>query len=252
MMGMYVRCLQKNSGWNREISEFISNTFYLRKLKYGKGRDEKLSRSIMDRIFPSSFCSLDISLSSSYTSKLNGSYLNFVTAYFSMATAYLYLKLSVSIREIGIATPYKAEAALIEAMAKDIIPLKYRSKLIIDTVHAFQGKEVDIMILDIPDSNPLEKPSYLVSRYDRGENRNNDSDRLLNVAISRARIKFILISNESFLNRHAKEGTSLQALLGKTYVEEMKMKKKDEVPYQCHQSGDRRKNQSRIIRQKRR
>lgn len=82
------------------------------------------------------------------------------------------------------------------------------------------------MILDIPDSNPLEKPSYLVSRYDRGENRNNDSDRLLNVAISRARIKFILISNESFLNRHAKEGTSLQALLGKTYVEEMKMKKR--------------------------
>lgn len=218
--------LTKEFRMNREISEFISNTFYLRKLKYGKGRDEKLSKSIMDRIFPSSLCSLDISLFSSYTSKLNGSYLNFVTAYFSMATAYLYLKLSASIREIGIATPYKAEAALIEAMAKDIIPLRYRSKLIIDTVHAFQGKEVDIMILDIPDSNPLDKPSYLVGRYDRGENRNNDSDRLLNVAISRARIKFILISNESFLNRHAKEGTSLQALLGKTYVEGMKMKKR--------------------------
>ncbi len=244
--------LTKEFRMNREISEFISNTFYLRKLKYGKGRDEKLSRSIMDRIFPSSFCSLDISLFSSYTSKLNGSYLNFVTAYFSMATTYIYLKLSAPIREIGIATPYKAEAALIEAMAKDIIPLKYRSKLIVDTVHAFQGKEVDIMILDIPDSNPLEKPSYLVSRYDRGENRNNDSDRLLNVAISRARIKLILISNESFLNRHAKEGTSLQALLGKTYVEEMKMKKRMKALINAINLEIGEKNQSRIIRQKRR
>ena len=108
------------------------------------------------------------------------------------------------------------------------------------------------MILDIPDSNPLEKPSYLVSRYDRGENRNNDSDRLLNVAISRARIKLILISNESFLNRHAKEGTSLQALLGKTYVEEMKMKKRMKALINAINLEIGEKNQSRIIRQKRR
>ena len=145
---------------------------------------------------------------------------------FSIMVLKLYLKFIGSERKIGIATPYKADAEILKAIAKDTLSLKERKRAIIDTVHAFQGKEVDIMILTLPDSLPLQTLSPLINRYDYGQNRKSESDRLLNVAISRARIKFILVSNESFLSIHSKPGSSLSALLDSTKTDEKGRKKR--------------------------
>ena len=82
------------------------------------------------------------------------------------------------------------------------------------------------MILTLPDSLPLQTLSPLINRYDYGQNRKSESDRLLNVAISRARIKFILVSNESFLSIHSKPDSSLSALLDSTKTDEKGRKKR--------------------------
>lgn len=222
--GNVCRMLDTEYRMNSEISSFVSSTFYSGRLRKGKKGEEKIRKSAMDRIFSSGMNLLDISPYRSYFTRYEKSYLNFVSAYFSIMTALLYRKFIGNDITIGISTPYKAESRLLSLFAKDLFSKEEMENTVIDTVHSFQGKEVNIMIFDIPDAYPLETLSRLLTLTDE-KNRNGESDRLLNVAISRARVKFILISDYSFLEEKAGKDTTLSILINYLKQEEKKRKR---------------------------
>lgn len=93
---------------------------------------------------------------------------------------------------IGYVTPYRAQAEIMEAMAIEFFPEAMADKrLIVATVHRFQGSERDVIVFDSVEAPSFSRPGMLLT--------GKESERLINVAISRAKGKFIHIANRSFI-----------------------------------------------------
>jgi DNA replication ATP-dependent helicase Dna2 len=90
--------------------------------------------------------------------------------------------------DIGIISPFKAQCALIRRM---IEPENFSGDILVDTVERFQGSERDVIITSFVVSN--EKALEFL--------RENDTmNRKLNVTITRAKKKLILIGNKKVLS----------------------------------------------------
>ncbi|CRK84653.1 AAA domain-containing protein [Neobacillus massiliamazoniensis] len=98
-------------------------------------------------------------------------------------------------KSIGYVTPYRAQANLMELLFEEIYE-KERSQadIIAATVHRFQGSERDVMIFDTVDSAPQDRAGMLLT--------GKDSERLINVAITRTKGKFLHVSNRNFIEKH--------------------------------------------------
>jgi DNA polymerase III delta prime subunit len=95
-------------------------------------------------------------------------------------------------RSIGYVTPYRAQALLMEQLLGEIYEEEQGSAdIIAATVHRFQGSERDIMIFDSADAEPHDRAGMLLT--------GKDSERLLNVAITRTKGKFIHICDLHFV-----------------------------------------------------
>jgi superfamily I DNA and/or RNA helicase len=93
--------------------------------------------------------------------------------------------------KIGIITPYRAQARLINKIAKDWGIL---DSLRISTVHLFQGGEESIIIFDtVEGSGTKVAPMLDDTKPD------SDARRLLNVAITRAKHRFYLVAHTKHL-----------------------------------------------------
>ncbi|MDQ0201382.1 AAA domain-containing protein [Neobacillus ginsengisoli] len=109
-------------------------------------------------------------------------------------------------RSIGYVTPYRAQANLMELLLEDVYEKERSSAdIIAATVHRFQGSERDVMIFDTVDSEPQERSGMLLT--------GKDSERLINVAITRTKGKFVHISNQSFIRKHVYNGKTLRQLV---------------------------------------
>lgn len=101
--------------------------------------------------------------------------------------------------KVGIITPYAAQTRLVRALIQD-----YRQKnttaISCATVHQFQGSERNVVVFDAVESYPFVKPGWLVSK-----NENGSVVRLINVALTRARCKFITLANTRFWDNKFKE-----------------------------------------------
>lgn len=86
--------------------------------------------------------------------------------------------------KIGIITPYAAQARLINKIIRD---KKISGKLMASTVHRFQGGECDVIIYDLSDSEGVDL-SPLINDF----NHSTNADLLLNVALTRAKMNFVL------------------------------------------------------------
>ncbi|HEX2915470.1 MAG TPA: AAA domain-containing protein [Chloroflexia bacterium] len=93
---------------------------------------------------------------------------------------------------LGIITPYAAQSRLINKMLRDLKLSERGVK--VATVHRFQGSEQDHIIFDAVESPPKNKAGKLVI----GE-MGSTAMRLINVAISRAKGKFIGIVQRDYL-----------------------------------------------------
>lgn len=93
--------------------------------------------------------------------------------------------------KISIIAPYAAQTRLIRAMLQDY---KERNKTQVRcaTVHQFQGSESDVILFDTVESYPGAKTGFLMGKD------LNSIRRLINVALTRARGKFIAIGNTRF------------------------------------------------------
>jgi hypothetical protein len=109
-------------------------------------------------------------------------------------------------KSIGYVTPYKSQSILMGKLLSEIF-FKERNDLdlIAATVHRFQGSERDVMIFDTVDSFPLERPSRLLFGA--------ESERLINVAITRTKGKFIHVSDANYLISKISSGKTIRQLL---------------------------------------
>ena len=102
--------------------------------------------------------------------------------------------------DIGIVTPYAAQSQLINAILQDIEnEVKKHIPIFCATIHQFQGSERDMIIFDSVESFPKKDTGKIVSSED------DSSMRLVNVALTRTRGKFIIIGNYEYLFQHQSE-----------------------------------------------
>ncbi|MCM3442336.1 AAA domain-containing protein [Metabacillus halosaccharovorans] len=123
-------------------------------------------------------------------------------------------------RSIGFVTPYRAQAVLMEALLNEIYSEELiEADIISATVHKFQGSERDVMVFDTVDSFPQERPGMLLI----GKN----SERLVNVAMTRTRGKFIHLADKHFVQSKVYSGKIIRKL-----VDHQIARKKEVSPHQ--------------------
>ncbi|MCB8975827.1 MAG: AAA family ATPase [Ardenticatenaceae bacterium] len=88
---------------------------------------------------------------------------------------------------IAIITPYRAQYRMIKQLLRD---QELKQKVEVGTIHQFQGSEADAVIFDMVDGPGRTKLGQLLV--------GDTGLRLVNVAISRAREKFILLANKQW------------------------------------------------------
>jgi superfamily I DNA and/or RNA helicase len=100
---------------------------------------------------------------------------------------------------IGIVTPYKPQAQLLQSLIADA---GLQNLLQAGTVHKFQGLEFEIVIFDTVES-PGVKPWCTGSE-------GSPSMRLVNVAITRAKQKLILVANYKYILQEVPESATMR------------------------------------------
>jgi superfamily I DNA and/or RNA helicase len=109
---------------------------------------------------------------------------------------------------VAIVTPYVDQARAIRSLLKERpggVPAIECS-----TVHRFQGQERDVVILDTVDTDPM-RPGVLLSE------RGPSSQNLINVAISRARGKLVIVADVKYFELRA-PGSAITKMIGRALV----------------------------------
>jgi|GEM_PF-705187 uncharacterized Zn finger protein (UPF0148 family) len=129
--------------------------------------------------------------SSSVHQLQSNSRFNLISALIALELAYVICQEGGPAISLAIITPYAAQARLINKLLLDC---RLLSQVVAATVHRFQGSERDIIIYDTVESKPFSKAGLLLSSLD-----GRMEKRLLNVAISRARGKLVLLADMAHL-----------------------------------------------------
>jgi superfamily I DNA and/or RNA helicase len=106
---------------------------------------------------------------------------------------------------VAIITPYVEQARLIRSIVKK--SPERASCIECSTVHRFQGQECDVVILDTVDAEPM-KPGVLFT--ERGSR--SAASNLINVAVSRARGKLIIVADVRYFERRAPESAVMNTI----------------------------------------
>jgi len=121
----------------------------------------------------------------------------------AMAASAIARKNEAVSRKIGIVTPYAAQRRLLSRL---IQALGLTDWIVPGTIHTFQGGEAELIIFD----TVLDEPYWSARLCNPKQSAEVKRD--LNVALTRARMKFILIGSSEWLNHHAKPASGLGQL----------------------------------------
>lgn len=109
-------------------------------------------------------------------------------------------------RSIGYVTPYRAQAEMMNVLIEEFFQLEHSAgNIIAATVHKFQGSEKEVIIFDSVDGRPFERPGMLLI--------GKESERLINVAITRTKGKFIHVNNREYTMRNVSRLKTLRKLV---------------------------------------
>lgn len=111
---------------------------------------------------------------------------------------------------IMVITPYRAQVQFIRAAYRieckaERSPLRKLKHVEIGTVHQFQGSEADYVIFDLVKGPPETSLGILLSE--------KAGERLLNVAVTRAKSKFVIICNSKWCKEHTSETHLLRDMI---------------------------------------
>ncbi len=111
-------------------------------------------------------------------------------------------------RDLGICTPYVAQARQIQALLKED-----RSDNLVHcgTVHRFQGDERRIVLLEIPESGGRRA----LGQFVQGVPPDHEGARLISVAVSRAQEHFVVLANLDHLDKRLPSRSLLRSVLHK-------------------------------------
>jgi translation initiation factor 2 beta subunit (eIF-2beta)/eIF-5 len=132
---------------------------------------------------------------------------------FNLMSALISMQLILSgksngMNSVGFIAPYKAQAKLLGAFIQDLIPGNATDsgdkKIIAATVHKFQGSERDMIVFDYTDSYPQQRAGILFTDV--------TSDRLINVAVTRAKGKLINIVDRQYMEPRVSKNRAAWAL----------------------------------------
>lgn len=107
--------------------------------------------------------------------------------------------------DIGVITPYAAQARLIRAALKEVwgsVPQGVE----ISTVHRFQGREKRVVVVDLADGPPI--PVHFLN-----DSRNRSAPKLVNVALSRAQDVLIVVAHGGYMERTLSRQASVSKVL---------------------------------------
>lgn len=97
---------------------------------------------------------------------------------------------------VAVITPYAAQAREI----RRLLTARRIADVECSTIHRFQGRECDVVIIDLVDAAPM-RPGVLLSGGIQ-----TDAGNLLNVSLSRARGKLIIVADVDYFTLHAPSG----------------------------------------------
>lgn len=172
-----------------EIADFISRKMYYSELI--SAPEMKTAHQEVRMIAPfknEPISCIDLSeMYSICTDTTDSSYVNVLSAFVTvcLVSRIVHDNPKIANKSIGIITPYNAQARLLRSMLNNINLQQVKCA----TVHQFQGSECDVILFDSVDCYLRRFPSNLLV-----------SDRLVNVALSRAKGKFIFIGNIDYLD----------------------------------------------------
>lgn len=168
------------------IGEFISQSFYNGEVKMGEMTYE--NKLDMPSPFDKEVVFIDTSNSDNpYESSDGFSARNEIEANcISNLVVPKLLENGLSVKDFAIVAPYKSQVSLINR-ALDSTILGYSGQIVVSTLDSFQGREFDVIVFSFTRSIPKEDMKRKVGFL--------DDARRLNVALSRAKKKLILIGN---------------------------------------------------------
>ena len=106
--------------------------------------------------------------------------------------------------DLGVIAPYRPQVALIE----DLLQESALENVTVGTAHRFQGGERRSIVLDLTESHPHSISSFLGPRSLR-----DVGAKLLNVSLSRAQHKLVVVANLQYLSENLGSGMILRGVL---------------------------------------
>ena len=179
---------------NEKIVDLINRTFYQGKLIPAAKKNEDIVNSDP---FPGRIIALKKVTEGAVRYTKGGTRQNKVFAENVISLLDILNKEKEADFTIGVITPYRGQVSLLHAL---VYERKYdedfNKRIKIGTIHTFQGSECDIIIFDMVDCYVLENgKSNTIGRLYSGY----DGERLLNVAVSRARHKLIVVCDPEYI-----------------------------------------------------
>ena len=180
---------------NEKIVDLINKTFYQGKLI----PDAKVNEVIINaEPFPRKVIALKKVTDGKVRYTKGGTRQNKVFAENVMSILDVFSKNRNADFTIGVITPYKGQVSLLRALK---IERKYDdafdSRIKIGTIYTFQGSECDVIIFDMVDCFDMESgnnPNKIGRLY-----KGTAGERMMNVAVSRARHKLIVVCDPEYI-----------------------------------------------------
>lgn len=176
-----------------EIGDFVSHLAYDNKLQHGRPLEDFAEWVSRDPLEGGALAGFDLHGTSTCQRKPGES------SRFNEESAEVCLKLALraaaaGFTEVAVISPYRRQVRVLRDRLSDDL----KGIVECDTVHRFQGKEKEVVIIDLVDSESL-GPGTLIRDDHRG------AAQLLNVAFSRAQCKLFLVGELSYLCRQNPE-----------------------------------------------
>lgn len=186
--------LREQYRMNDKIMQFSSRFFYKDQLIANEYvRDwrifaEDQEVEFIDTVGCGFFEQVDPETRSSFNQEEAGLLLRHLSQYLEQAEM---MGIANDINDIGIISPYKAQTTYLnEQMAHQVLPEGFDDKININTVDSFQGQERDIVYISLVRSNEKGEIGFLADT------------RRMNVAITRARKKLVVIGDSGTIGQH--------------------------------------------------
>ena len=185
-----------------EIGELVSRLFYGGKVQNGVAAAERADIAGAPPMPGSPLVLLDTAGTGACRTP-EGSYSRYNESTAESCTRIVEELALTGVRSVAVITPYVEQARLI----RRLLASRGLDEAECRTVHRFQGNERDVVILDTVDTEPY-APGVLLAGAGEGSSAAN----LLNVSVSRARGKLIVIADVGYYLRRA-AGSAIARLL---------------------------------------